>query len=83
VTGRLFFPKNQGFPHRKICILHFIVPLHTLTFAAKINPFTYMANVGKVKQIIGAVVDVQFEGKLPEIYNALELKKENGDTLLI
>lgn len=34
-----------------------------------------MANVGKVKQVIGAVIDVQFDGKLPEIYNALELKK--------
>src|SRR6187455_232036 len=42
-----------------------------------------MANVGKVKQIIGAVVDVQFESTLPEIYNALELKKENGDTLVL
>ena len=42
-----------------------------------------MANVGKVKQIIGAVVDVQFDGKLPEIYNALELKRENGDTLVL
>ncbi len=34
-----------------------------------------MPNAGKIKQIIGAVVDVQFKGKLPEIYNALELKK--------
>jgi F-type H+-transporting ATPase subunit beta len=42
-----------------------------------------MANVGKIKQIIGAVVDVQFDGALPEIYNALELKKENGDTLVL
>src|SRR5690349_8494574 len=42
-----------------------------------------MANVGKVKQIIGAVIDVQFEGKLPEIYNALELKRPNGDTLVL
>ena len=40
-----------------------------------------MASVGKVKQIIGAVVDVQFDGKLPEIYNALELKRPNGETL--
>ena len=37
-----------------------------------------MAKVGKVKQIIGAVVDVQFQGELPEIYNSLEIKKENG-----
>ncbi|MBO9635167.1 MAG: F0F1 ATP synthase subunit beta, partial [Chitinophagaceae bacterium] len=42
-----------------------------------------MANVGKIKQIIGAVVDVQFDGKLPEIYNALELKKQNGETLVL
>ena len=42
-----------------------------------------MANVGKIKQIIGAVVDVQFEGKLPEIYNALELKRQNGETLVL
>ena len=32
---------------------------------------------GKITQIIGAVVDVKFEGKLPEILTALECK--NGD----
>ncbi|HCL82617.1 MAG TPA: F0F1 ATP synthase subunit beta [Chitinophagaceae bacterium] len=42
-----------------------------------------MPNAGKIKQIIGAVIDVQFVGKLPEIYNALELKKPNGDTLVL
>ncbi|HZG23276.1 MAG TPA: F0F1 ATP synthase subunit beta, partial [Chitinophagaceae bacterium] len=42
-----------------------------------------MANTGKIKQIIGAVVDVHFEGPLPEIYNSLELKRENGDTLVL
>src|SRR5687768_15450975 len=42
-----------------------------------------MARVGKVKQIIGAVVDVHFEGRLPEIFNALEIKRENGDTLVL
>jgi len=42
-----------------------------------------MANTGKIKQVIGAVVDVQFEGQLPEIYSALELKRENGDTLVL
>ncbi len=39
--------------------------------------------VGKVKQVIGAVVDVEFEDKLPEIYNALEVKKENGERLVL
>lgn len=28
--------------------------------------------VGKIKQVIGAVVDVQFDGRLPKILNALE-----------
>ena len=28
--------------------------------------------VGKITQVIGAVVDVQFEGHLPPILNALE-----------
>src|SRR5574343_51054 len=44
-----------------------------------------MANTGKIKSVIGAVVDVQFDNdsKLPEIYNALEITKENGDTLVL
>src|SRR3954471_13166544 len=42
-----------------------------------------MAKVGKVKQIIGAVVEVQFDGSLPEIFNALEIKRDNGDTLVL
>ncbi len=44
-----------------------------------------MANVGKIKQIIGPVVDVYFSGdnKLPEIFNALELTRENGDKLVL
>src|SRR6185436_11166965 len=42
-----------------------------------------MAIVGKVKQVIGAVIDVQFDGQLPEIYSALELKRENGDILVL
>ncbi|MBI4034007.1 MAG: F0F1 ATP synthase subunit beta [Candidatus Brennerbacteria bacterium] len=33
---------------------------------------------GKIIQIIGPVVDVEFEGKFPEIYNALEVK--GGET---
>jgi F-type H+-transporting ATPase subunit beta len=44
-----------------------------------------MPNVGKIKQIIGPVIDVYFSGdsKLPEIYNALELTRENGDKLVL
>lgn len=42
-----------------------------------------MAKVGKVKQIIGAVVDVQFDGQLPDIFNALEVAREGSDTLVL
>src|SRR6202158_3145464 len=37
--------------------------------------------VGHITQVIGAVVDVQFEGELPPILNALETK--NGDIRLV
>jgi F-type H+/Na+-transporting ATPase subunit beta len=44
-----------------------------------------MSNTGKIKQIIGPVVDVYFanDSKLPEIYNALELTRENGDKVVL
>ena len=45
-----------------------------------------MANIGKVKQVIGPVVDVSFasEGSsLPAILNALEIKRKNGETLVL
>ncbi len=38
-------------------------------------------NVGKVSQVMGAVVDVQFDGDLPEIMNALHT--ENQGKLLV
>ncbi len=38
--------------------------------------------IGKVTQIIGAVVDVQFDGELPEILNALETEN-NGKKLIL
>ncbi|MEJ1998705.1 MAG: F0F1 ATP synthase subunit beta [Maritimibacter sp.] len=40
------------------------------------------AAVGKVTQVIGAVVDVQFEDQLPAILNALETEN-NGKTLVL
>ena len=39
------------------------------------------AAAGKIKQVIGAVVDVQFEGELPQILNALETS--NGGSRLV
>lgn len=42
-----------------------------------------MKNTGNVLQVIGPVVDVQFEGEMPEIYNALEIKLEDGGKLVL
>lgn len=40
-------------------------------------------NKGKIKQIIGPVLDVEFEeGKLPAIYNAISVTREDGSTLI-
>jgi F-type H+-transporting ATPase subunit beta len=39
-------------------------------------------SLGKIKQIIGAVVDVAFEGQLPEIYTALEVMKDKEKIVL-
>ncbi len=44
-----------------------------------------MANIGKVVQVIGPVVDVSFEGdnvSIPQIYDALLIKREGGDLVL-
>ena len=39
---------------------------------------------GKISQIMGAVVDVEFsEGQLPEIMNALEIERQNEESLIL
>ena len=45
-----------------------------------------MVNKGTIKQIIGAVIDVSFEGEdtgLPEILNALEVTRDDGSILVL
>lgn len=44
-----------------------------------------MANIGRIKQVIGPVIDVAFDTEegLPEIFNALEIKRDNGETLVL
>ncbi len=45
-----------------------------------------MANIGRIKQIIGAVVDVDFSGPdstLPEILSALEITRADGSKLVL
>ncbi len=53
---------------------------------AVLTTFDYMANIGRVKQVIGPVVDVSFEAEgsvLPEIHHALEIQRANGDVLVL
>ncbi len=40
-----------------------------------------MNKIGKIKRIIGPVIDVEFQDYMPEVYNALVVKK--GDTELV
>lgn len=41
-------------------------------------------NVGKITQIIGAVLDIKYsEGKLPEIYDAIEIPTADGSKLVV
>jgi len=44
-----------------------------------------MANIGRVVQVIGPVVDVSFDkgGELPEIFNALIVEREGADPLVL
>ncbi|EJF09466.1 ATP synthase subunit beta [Pontibacter sp. BAB1700] len=45
-----------------------------------------MANIGRITQVIGPVVDVSFAGenaKLPNILDALEVIKENGQRIVL
>ncbi len=41
-----------------------------------------MNTVGKIKRIIGPVVDVTFEGGVPDIYSALTVKRGEATTVL-
>ena len=48
--------------------------------------FTMSKNIGKIAQIIGPVVDVKFDSSndsLPNIYDALEITKENGNKVIL
>ncbi len=41
-----------------------------------------MKKTGKITQLIGAVIDVTFEGELPEIYTALEVDNKGNKVIL-
>ncbi len=41
-------------------------------------------NIGKINQIIGPVIDLEFkEGHLPAIYNAIKIKRNDGGELVV
>jgi len=41
-------------------------------------------NIGKITQIISAVIDVKFEnGKLPALYNALTIERKDDESLIV
>ncbi|MBP9802952.1 MAG: F0F1 ATP synthase subunit beta [Candidatus Pacebacteria bacterium] len=42
-----------------------------------------MNKIGKIKRIIGPVVDVEFEGHMPEVYNALIIKRKDEKDLVL
>ena len=42
------------------------------------------SNIGKITQVISAVLDVKFDsGKLPDIHEAINIPRENGETLVV
>ena len=41
-------------------------------------------NIGKITQIIGAVLDIKFtEGKLPAINEAIRITRKDGEVLVV
>ncbi len=42
-----------------------------------------MENKGKVVQVIGPVVDIRFEGELPNLYNAIKIEKAENEYLVV
>ena len=41
-------------------------------------------NVGKITQIIGAVLDIKFSSEhLPALYNAIHIERQNGEKLTV
>ena len=41
------------------------------------------ANIGKITQIVGAVLDIKFTGKLPEINEAIEITRKEDSRLIV
>jgi F-type H+-transporting ATPase subunit beta len=70
-------------------LAHFPEPSYfcgSISNPLRTNKHSYMANIGKVKQVIGPVVDVDFSGEgnnLPAILNALEITRPSGEVIVL
>ncbi len=41
-------------------------------------------NIGKITQIIGAVLDIKFDAEsMPNLYNAIKIQRQNGEELIV
>lgn len=70
--------------------MRFFIVVQKIIFAPRktscLNPNKYMANIGKISQVIGPVVDVTFQGagvELPKIYNAMTVQKTDGQVIVL
>ncbi len=57
---------------------HSVVPITEFIIQAQI-----IMKTGTITQIIGPIVDVHFESGVPELLNALTVKKEDGSTITL
>jgi len=49
----------------------------------KVSLETVAGQKGRVVQVLGPIVDVEFDGELPQMYNALEVPGYEGDRLVL
>lgn len=49
----------------------------------KVSLETIAGQQGRVVQVLGPIVDVEFDGELPQMYNALEVPNYEGDRLVL
>lgn len=48
-----------------------------------LNTYSKIMSKGRIAQIIGTVVDIEFEDQMPAIYNALRTQTSNGKELIL
>lgn len=77
---------SSGGPHGRILNPRFFATAGVApAAAAKVGAATAAVGgaTGRISQVIGAVVDVEFDGKIPQILNSLEVKQPKGEARLV